>query len=258
MRILCLGDVVGAAAVEKLSRELSRHITRLKIDFTVVNGENACMGKGNGISREHANSLFMAGADVITGGNHSFGNRQSYDMYDECENLLRPHNYPSVCPGKGYTVVNTCGYRVLVINVQGRVFMSEGLSCPFEAVEKILAQNKGKYDFSVMDIHAETTSEKIAIATCFDGRIDVMFGTHTHVMTADERILPKGSGYITDLGMCGPVNSALGVKTEIVIEKLRSSMPVRFELSENRIELQGAVFTLENGGVSSVERVVLG
>lgn len=257
MRILCLGDVVGGAAVDKLSRELSGHISRLKIDFTVINGENACMGKGNGLSPEYAEMLFMAGADVITGGNHSFGNRSVYGMLDDCDTLLRPHNYSSRCPGKGYAVVQSCGYRFLVINIQGRVFMSDGLSCPFEAVEKILEYNKGSYDYSIMDIHAETTSEKIAIASYFDGRVDMMFGTHTHVMTADERILPKGSGYITDVGMCGPVNSSLGVKTEVIIEKLRSAMPVKFELSDNPIELQGVIFTLDKGKVTDVSPVVL-
>lgn len=256
MRILCLGDVVGQGAVDKLSRELAGHILRLKIDFTVINGENSCMGKGNGISKDHAECLFMAGADVITGGNHSFGNRSVYGMLDDCDTLLRPHNYPGMCPGKGYTIVNSCGCRFLVINIQGRVFMSEGVRCPFETVEKILELNKGSYDYSIMDIHAETTSEKIAIAAYFDGKVDMMFGTHTHVMTADERVLPGGSGYITDIGMCGPINSALGVKTDIIIEKLRSSMPAKFEISDNPIELQGVIFNLEKGKVTHVERII--
>jgi metallophosphoesterase (TIGR00282 family) len=257
MRILCLGDVVGTSAVEKLSRELSGHISRLKIDFTVINGENACMGKGNGISPEYAQTLFMAGADVITGGNHSFGNRSIYSMLEDCDTILRPNNYPSMCPGKGYTIVNSCGYRFLVINVQGRVFMMDEIDCPFASVDRVLEYNKGKYDYSIMDIHAETTSEKIAIASYFDGKVDMMFGTHTHVATADERILPKGSGYITDVGMCGPINSSLGVKTEVIIEKLRSGMPAKFELSDNPIELQGVIFTIEKDRVTDVSRIVL-
>ncbi len=256
MRVLCLGDVVGGGAVARISAELGKYIDREKIDFTVINGENACMGKGNGISAEYAEALLMAGADCITGGNHSFGNRGIYEMLEDCPVLLRPHNYSGRCPGKGYALINAFGASFLVINIMGRVLMNEGVGCPFDTVDKILADNKGKYNYSIMDIHAETTSEKLAIASYFDGRVDMMFGTHTHVMTADERILPGGSGYITDVGMCGPDDSVLGVKKEIIVEKLRNGMPCRFELSDNKVTLHGVIFTLEKGKVCKVERVV--
>ncbi len=152
-------------------------------------------------------------------------------------------NYPSVCPGHGSVIVSRGDKRVLVINALGTVFM-DPFDNPFDAVDRVLEREAGKYDYSVLDIHAEATSEKQAIANYFDGRINIIFGTHTHVQTADERILPKGSGYITDLGMTGPLDSVLGIKTDIIIEKFRTHMPTRFEIAEGALELQGAVFTL--------------
>jgi metallophosphoesterase (TIGR00282 family) len=170
--------------------------------------------------------------------------------------IIRPANYPAACPGCGYTIRDVCGWRALCINVNGTTFM-EPLDSPFEAVEKILNREAGKYDFALLDIHAEATSEKLAIARAFDGRVSVMFGTHTHVPTADECVLPRGSGYITDLGMSGPVDSILGTKIEAVLTKMRYHMPAHFTVAEGEIAICGALFTLDpsTGKCVKVERI---
>ena len=170
--------------------------------------------------------------------------------------IIRPANYPPAAPGCGYTVRDVCGWRALCINVNGTTFM-EPLDSPFEAVERILKREEGKYDFALLDIHAEATSEKLAIARAFDGRVSVMFGTHTHVQTADEQILPRSSGYITDLGMSGPVDSILGTKVEAVLTKMRHHMPAHFTVAEGEIAISGALFSVDpsSGKCVKVERV---
>ena len=254
MKILCLGDIVGPLAVNHISNKLWSFRKTNNIGFVIANGENA--DEGNGISRETASSLLSRGVDVITSGNHVFKKRAIYDYLEMSNCMIRPANYPSSCPGRGYTLIDADGYRALVINVQGTVFM-ESLACPFETVEKILERNEGDYDFAFLDIHAEATSEKIALANYFDGKISVIFGTHTHVQTADERILPGGSGYISDLGMCGVQDGVLGVRPEIIIERLKNKMPQRFELMDGTPTACGALFDLDtsSGKVKKVERV---
>ena len=243
MKILCLGDAVGESGVEALEKKLPALRRRLDADAVIVNGENAAMGKGNGMTAEHAARLFGAGADIITGGNHSFRQRNVFTLMDDSISILRPANYPAANPGRGHTVVLLAGHRMLAVNLSGRVNM-EPCACPFETLEKILKAEKGNYDFAVVDFHAEATSEKIAMAYEFKDRVSIFFGTHTHVQTADEQILPSGCGFITDVGMCGPTCSALGVKIEVIIEKFKTGMPCKFELSDNPAELQGALFTL--------------
>lgn len=254
-KVLCLGDVVGEDAVAKLKQELPRIIKENNVHCTVINGENALMGRGNGISHDIADSLFFAGADFITGGNHSFASSSVYPLLDDEVGLIRPANYPPECPGTGYAIKDCNGVRVLVMNVSGRIYMSESLSDPFLAVSRILCAEEGKYDISVLDVHAEATSEKFCIASHFDGKINVIFGTHTHVPTADLRVLPGGSAFITDLGMCGPENSSLGVRTEIAIKKIKTAMPVRFELSRNPVKLEGAIFTLEGTRIKALSQI---
>ena len=252
MKILALGDVVGERAVGYLQSKLRAFKRSNGIDLTVINGENSA--KNNGIDPTSANALLDAGADVITTGNHVYRINAFNNYLDTSDCVIRPANFPSACPGKGYTVFDMGYARVLVINVLGTVTL-EPLACPFEAVERILEAEKGNYNVSVLDVHAEATSEKAAIARYFDGRINVVFGTHTHVQTNDARILPKGTGFITDLGMCGPTNSILGVKSEIIIEKLRYHMPKRFEFADGEIEATGAIFTVENGKTIDVTAV---
>lgn len=256
MKILFLGDIVGPAAVRHISKSLWDYRNKNRISLVIANGENA--ESGNGILPETAELLVKRGVDVITSGNHIWKQSAARDYLEGTETLIRPLNYPGVCPGKGYTIAEADGYRFLVMNVQGTVYM-EALACPFESVERALEINKGRYDFALLDIHAEATSEKLAIAYCFDGKINIMVGTHTHVQTADERILPKGSGYITDLGMCGVQDGILGVRSDIIIDRLRTKLPAKFALKDGNPVLCGALFELDTscGVVTDVRRVML-
>ena len=240
MKILAVGDVVGADAVRFLKENLRKTIKNLGVDLTVVNGENAADIKG--ISRADVADLFKAGADVITTGNHAFGQRDCYSTLDDEKYLLRPDNFPGGAPGHGSVIINAAGQRVLVMNLQGNVSMHVALSSPFAAADAILKRESGKYDVAVLDFHAEATSEKQAMGRYLDGRVDAIFGTHTHVQTNDARILNGGTGFITDIGMCGPVDSIIGVKSELVINKFRTMLPTRFEVAEGPISVNGAVF----------------
>ena len=256
MRILTLGDIVGTRTIDYLQRNLWQIRREHHIDATIANGENT--SEIRGLSAHDAAALLDTGIDLITLGNHAFGMRDIYSYLENETRVIRPANYPPVAPGAGYAILNVDGWRILCINVCGRVYM-DPLASPFDTVDRILSREAGAYDFSVMDIHAEATSEKLALAYYFDGRVQVMFGTHTHVPTADAQILSGGSGYVTDLGMCGPRNSILGVKSEIIIEKLRSKMPARFEFAEGDIMFNGVIFDVETNGnkttVNSVKRV---
>ena len=254
MKILAIGDVVGIKSVDYLSDRLFRIKSELDVDFTVINGENA--SEIHGISKREAKSLFDAGADVITLGNHAFGQRDICEMLSDDYSIIRPANYPALVPGTGHITINHKGKRILCINVLGNALM-DAMACPFDTVDNILESEKGSYDISILDIHAETTSEKIALARYFDGRISVIFGTHTHVQTADEQILPRGTGYITDLGMTGPVNSVIGTDVNAVIEKFRTKMPTRFTVGSGEIKACGAIFEVEDASnkVKSVRRV---
>ncbi len=252
MKILAIGDVVGSESVDYLSKKLRKYISENGIDFTVVNGENSA--KANGIDPSSAEALLAAGADVITTGNHVFRISAVYQYLDDSECVIRPANFPGECPGNGYTIVNTPFGRVLVANLLGCAFM-EGCGEPFSAMEAILKKENGNFDISVLDIHAESTSEKAAIARYFDGRIDVIFGTHTHVQTNDARILPKGTAFVTDIGMCGPEDSILGVMPDRVIDRLRLHMPRKFDYALGNICAYGAVFEVsENGSRAEVVR----
>ena len=254
MRILALGDIVGNAAIDYLQKHLWEIRNREKIDFVIANGENATEIKG--LCARDAHTLLDTGIDVITLGNHSFGMRDIYAVLEDEERIIRPANYPPLAPGAGYTVLRIDGWRILGINIMGTAMM-DALACPFATVDRILQREEGNYDFAVMDIHGEATSEKIALARYFDGQISVMFGTHTHVQTADEQILPAGSGYITDLGMTGPMNGVIGSDAAGVIEKFRTRMPIRFKVAEGDVTAHGALFELdaETGRALSVKRV---
>ncbi len=254
MKILAIGDIVGIKSVDYLCDRLFRIKSELGIDFTVANGENAT--EIHGISKREAIAIFDAGVDVITLGNHAFGQRDICELLCDDHNIIRPANYPRLVPGIGHITVNHKGKRILCMNVLGNALM-DAMACPFATVDGILESEKGSYDISVLDVHAETTSEKIALARYFDGRISVIFGTHTHVQTADEQILPRGTGYITDLGMTGPVNSVIGTDVSAVIEKFRTKMPTRFTVGSGDIKACGAIFEIDDGTnkVKSVRRV---
>ena len=252
-RILALGDVVGPEAVKYLSSTLWSYRKEHNINMVVCNAENSAIG--NGLDPQSADKLLASGCDILTGGNHIFRKKEIRSYLDSSLEVIRPANYPIDAPGSGHTTISIDGYRVLVINILGVVFM-EPLACPFATIDRILEREEGRYDFAALDIHAETTSEKIALARYFDGKINCIFGTHTHVATADEQILPRGSGYITDLGMTGPSESVLGIRSDIIIEKMRTKLPVKFELATGNIKSNGAIFELDiNGKCVSVERI---
>ena len=254
MRILIIGDVVGARSVEYLEAKLRRLRDTMKLDLVVANGENA--SEIHGISADAARDIFRAGVDVITLGNHAFGKKDILSFLSDEENIIRPANYPPTCPGGGYTVYNVNGYRVLLINVMGTALL-EPLACPFDTVDRILAREAGNFDISVLDVHAEATSEKKAIGYYFDGRINIVFGTHTHVPTADEQILPRGTAYITDVGMTGPKNSIIGTDKDVVIERFRTHLPVRFTVASGEIEANALLVDIDesHGKVKEINRV---
>lgn len=254
MRILAIGDIVGAKAVSYLKENLWKKRAEIGADAVIANGENA--SDIHGVSQEAAEEILSAGVDVITLGNHSFGRKDICNLLNDSSYIIRPANYPACVPGSGSTVVNLCGWRVLVINVLGTALM-ESMACPFATVERILEREKGSYDVSVLDIHAESTSEKIALGRYFDGRISIIFGTHTHVPTADEQILPNGSGYITDIGMSGPVNGVIGADAQTVIERFRTKIPVHLSVADGEVRVQGAVFDVDTDTkkVLSVKRI---
>ncbi len=240
--ILCVGDVVGENGTDFIKSKLWSIRDRYKVDFAVVNGENSAAG--NGIDKFSADTLFSSGADVITTGNHVFRKREIYDYMEKNEYLLRPANYPAGTAGNGYCIYKALGYRVLVMNLLGTVYM-ESMDCPFRTAQKILEREKGEYDISIADFHAEATSEKKAFAYFFDGEISLVFGTHTHVQTSDEQIFENGTGYITDAGMTGPYESVLGVKKEIVINKFLTKMPCRFEEADGSTIFNAVLFSYD-------------
>ena len=226
-------------AVEYLSKNLWKIRKQHKIDFVIANGENS--SEPNGIDKQSAVSLFECGVDVITTGNHVWRKSNVFSYLDDEERLLRPLNYPSTNPGHGDTVVSVNGYRVLVMNVLGEAYMDSS-SSPFEAVEKCLTRNEGNYDFAILDIHAESTGEKKALAYYFSDRVSVIFGTHTHVQTSDGQVLDGRCAYITDLGMCGATDSILGVRKDAVIHRLRTKMLSKFDFATGDIKCDGAIF----------------
>ena len=223
------------------------------MDLTIVNGENSA--DGNGITPASAEYLYQSGVDVITSGNHAFRRKESYDYYENTETLLRPANFPAGAPGRGFCIVDMGRVRVAVINLMGTVYL-DSLDCPFHTVDKIL-QTPGLPKMILVDFHAEATGEKRALGYYLDGRVSAVFGTHTHVQTADEEILPQGTGYISDLGMTGPVQSILGVKPELVIQKLRTKLPVRFDLADGDCKMDCTLFQVDEktGKTISVERL---
>lgn len=253
MNILCIGDVVGSVGCAHLQKVLPALKRELAVDVCIVNGENSA--DGNGLLPASAAAIFAAGADVITGGNHTFRRREILDELERSDTLLRPANYPGGVPGQGMTVIDRGRYQVTVINLLGTVYM-ESLESPFEALDRLLEQ-AGRPRFCVVDFHAEATAEKKALAFYADGRVSAVFGTHTHVATADEQMLPEGTGYITDVGMTGPVVSCLGVRPELSIARMRTKLPVRFLTAEGACAMDGVLFTLDDrtGHTVAVRRV---
>ena len=254
MKILAIGDVVGNRAIEHLRLNLWKLRNKMEIDLVVANGENA--SEIHGLSSADAGKLLDAGVDLITMGNHTWAKRDLYDFLDSNpDKIIRSANFPGSSPGYGYTIINACGYRVLCMNAQGVSFM-EPLADPFDAVEYILAREEGEYDISLLDFHAEATSEKYAMARVFDGKINVIFGTHTHVPTSDMQILPGGSAYVTDLGMTGPDNGILGTDADRVLRKMRQHLPSQFIVADGKIRADAVLFELDGTRVVKLSRLV--
>ncbi len=257
MKILAIGDVVGKRSIPYLAERLWSLRNRLGIDFVVANGENA--SEIHGLSARDAEELLDCGIDLLTLGNHAFGCRDIGQFLDDHPTeIIRPANYPPACPGYGYTVRDVSGMRLLCMNASGTAFL-DALDNPFFTVDRILERERGNYDAALLDFHAEATSEKLAMGYYLDGRVQIVFGTHTHVTTADEHVLPGGTGYITDLGMTGPTNGILGTDKDAVLYKMTTHMPTRFTVADGPIEAHAALFELDNNAPHHcvrVERVV--
>lgn len=257
MTVLALGDVVSSCGCEFVRRKLPA-LKKLKgVDLCVANGENSA--KGNGITPQSAQHLFASGVDVITTGNHVFRRNEIYDMLDEREDIVRPFNYPGCVPGKGVAVIDMGKYRAAVISLMGNTGMTDSFENPFFAADKALSQTDNA-KIILVDFHAEATSEKQALGYYLDGRASAVFGTHTHVQTADERVLQGGTGYITDLGMCGPEDTVLGVKKDAIIKKFTTNLPVRFDVDEEKpCFLNGCLFEIDekSGRCLSAERICI-
>jgi hypothetical protein len=253
MRVLFIGDVVGGPGRRGLAAAMPGLRERHEPDLVIVNGENSAGGIG--ITKRTAEALFDAGADVITTGNHVYRHREAYAYLDDSERVIRPANYPHANPGRGHTVVEAGGMRVGVINLSGAVGMRVA-RLPFHEADALIERIEA--DCFVVDFHAEVTSEKVAMGWHLDGRAAAVFGTHTHVPTADGRVLPKGTAFISDVGMTGSRESVLGVKREQAIASLATQMPVRFETAEEDVWVMGAVVEVNARGLAdSIEQVMV-
>jgi metallophosphoesterase (TIGR00282 family) len=242
--VLFFADVVGKPGRDLLVKRLPELRERFGADAVIANGENITDGKG--IRPSHAEALIAAGVDVITTGNHIWRQRETYRYIDDQQRLIRPYNFLPSNPGRGVTAVDTPGGRLGVINLSGQLYLNPARS-PFEVIDQALEELHGVCCV-VVDLHAEATSEKVAMGWHLDGRVSAVIGTHTHVRTGDARVLPGGTAYITDAGMCGPRDSVIGVKKELVLERMLTQMPVRFEVADGDVWLEGVVVEIGSDG----------
>ena len=251
-KILAVGDVVGNPGLERIRRNLRQLKRKTGADFVVVNGENAAVV---GITPNQAEDILDAGADCITMGNHTWGKREIVDYMDDCRQIIRPANYAPQVPGRGWQIFETKAGDVAVIDLIGRCNMDYGPDNPFLMIDKILKQITAK--IILVEIHAEATSEKLAMGYMLDGRVSAVWGTHTHVPTADAQVFEQGMGYITDLGMCGAVRSVLGIRPEQSVETFLGGRPGRYAAPEGPCKLEGAIFSLDSdsGRCVGVERI---
>ena len=251
-KVLAVGDVVGNPGMDRIRRSLRYFIRKTEADFVIVNGENA---SAIGMTPQQGEEILDAGADVITMGNHTWGKREIVPYLEDCYQILRPANYAPQVPGRGWAEFDTKAGTVAVVDLIGRCGMDYGPENPFLLVEKILKQTKAK--IILVEIHAEATSEKLAMGWMLDGRVSAVWGTHTHVPTADAQILPKGTGYVTDLGMTGPKNSILGIRPELSIQKFRGDLTERYKWAEGPTKMEAVLFTIDSatGKCKAAERV---
>lgn len=254
MNVLLIGDIVGKPGRSAIREMMPKIVNEKKIDFVIANAENAAGGRG--LTRDVKDELIHAGIDVLTMGNHVWDNKDILNFIEDEHRLIRPANYPGSCPGQGYHIYSAgFNMRIAVVNLSGRVFLP-ALDCPFQTMDRVLEDLKNDADYIIVDFHAEATSEKLALAYYLDGKVTAVVGTHTHIQTSDEQILPGGTAYITDLGMTGPVHSVLGMQKDLVIEKFLTGRPVRFEVAKGIPQIQGIILYLdeEKRCVKDIER----
>ncbi len=257
LRILFVGDVVGPLGCAVFQKHVNAIKVEYQIDGIVVNGENSS-SDGKGITARIVQFFKHNGADVITSGNHIWAKKDIYNYLIHNKDLLRPANFPSLCPGVGVTTFTAAGHMVGIINLQGRVFMHQHVDCPFKTAESILTYLAHKTNIIFVDFHAETTSEKMAMGHFLDGRVSGVVGTHTHVQTADERILPHGTAFITDLGMCGALHSMIGMKIEPIVNNFITQMPHKFVVeTQAPALLSGVIIEVDSssGKAISIQRI---
>jgi metallophosphoesterase (TIGR00282 family) len=255
MKILFIGDIVGSPGRQAIKELLPVLKKEYSLNLTIANAENAA--GGSGITPAVAQELFDAGVDALTSGDHIWKNKGIFEIIDKEERILRPVNFPLGVPGRGWAVFKTRdNIKIGVINVQGRVFM-EAIECPFRTSRQAQEALSKETNIIIVDIHAEATSEKVALGWYLDGKVSAVLGTHTHIQTADERILPGGCAYITDVGMSGPFDSVIGRRIEDVLERFVTSVPTRFEVAKENIQLQGVVLDIDEntGGARSIVRI---
>lgn len=255
MKILFIGDIVGSPGREAIKKLIGPLKQDLEIDFVIANAENA--SGGSGITSKVADELFSYGVDALTSGDHIWKKTEIFELINREERILRPLNFPSGAPGRGAAVFKAKNdLKVGVINVNGRVFM-EALECPFKTALAASEELAKETKIIIVDIHAEATSEKVALGWYLDGKVSAVLGTHTHIQTADEKILPKGTAYLTDAGMTGPYDSVIGRRVEDVLTRFLSSIPVRFEVAQENIQLHGALVEIDekSGKAISILRV---
>ncbi|WP_457624822.1 TIGR00282 family metallophosphoesterase [Persephonella sp.] len=252
MRFLCIGDVIGRTGRNALKTFLPEVKEKYKPDFIILNGENAAGGFG--ITKKVYDEILSLGVDVVTSGNHIFDKKEISRFIDQEERLLRPANYPPQALGRGYGIYEKEGRKIAVINLMGRAFMGIPLDCPFRKFDEIYEKIKDDVEYIIVDFHAEATSEKTAFGFYVDGRADIVFGTHSHVATADEMILPKGTAYITDVGLTGPKYSVIGMKAEEPIQKFLTGMPVKYEVAKGKMIFQ-AIIVEKKGDKADIKRI---
>lgn len=257
MRILFIGDIVSSLGRDIVKQYLPRLKDHYRPDFTIINGENSAGGRG--ITQKIYYELLEIGAQAVTLGNHTWDNKEIFDFIDDAKRLVRPANFPEGSPGEGLKIIEHQGKKVAVISVQGRTFMP-AIDDPFRTAEKLVEKAREVTPYIFVDFHAEASSEKLAMGWFLDGKASAVVGTHTHIQTADERILSKGTAYLTDVGMTGPYDEIIGVDKEAVIRKFMTAMPVRFDFSKSgRPQLSGVVIDLDDktGFGKKIERVLI-
>jgi metallophosphoesterase (TIGR00282 family) len=256
MKLLFIGDVVGSPGRDMLTTYLPKLKRKYQPAITIVNGENAAGGRG--ITEKIVRQFMESGAQAITMGNHTWDNKEIFNIIDKVPQLVRPANFPEGTPGNGYTFIRFNTIEVAVVNLHGRTFLPP-LDCPFRKADAILEEVKKRTPFILVDFHAEATSEKQAMGWYLDGRVSAVVGTHTHVQTADNRILPNGTAFITDVGMTGPYDGILGMDREAVLKKFLTSMPVRFEVAKGREQINGVIIEIDTntGLAKSIQRIVI-